>query len=191
MIERRAFLAAASTGLGAAFLLAPPHEIAASLAHAARATGDTPRPLEVLTPEQAADIDAVSAIIIPTDDLPGAREAHVVDFADHALATWAANQKDAALSGLAAWNTAVAQRYPGTARFALLTTEQQLEFAQANQQNPFFQQMIFLTMTGTFSHPEWGGNFEKAGYRIIGMDDRGIWQPPFGWYDAQANGGPN
>src|SRR4029079_13406410 len=120
----RAFLAVTATGLGAAFVAARPDEIRASLAHAAR----TAPPLEVLTPEQAADIDAITSQILPTDDLPGAHEAGVVHFLDHSLASWGANQKDAALAGLAAFNGAVAQRFPGTARFALLTPAQQLEF---------------------------------------------------------------
>lgn len=44
-------------------------------------------PWEFFTPEEAADFDAVSAQIVPTDETPGAREARVVRFADHALAT--------------------------------------------------------------------------------------------------------
>ena len=196
MIDRRAFLAAAGAGLGAAFANAGPGELDASFARAAGAAraardGTPPPPLEVLTPEQAADIEAVASQIVPTDDLPGAREARVVNFADHALATWAREQKDVAINGLAAWNTAVAARYPGVPRFALLTATQQIEFMQANERNGFFQQMMFLTLAGTFSHPDWGGNHDKSGWQILGFEDRGFWQPPFGWYDAQVNGGPN
>ena len=196
MIDRRAFLAAAGAGVGAAFLAADPDSLSASLRRAADAAaagrdGAPPPPLEVLTPEQAADIEAIATRIIPTDDLPGAREAGVVHFVDHGLATWAAGQKDGAISGLAAFNTAVAQRYPGTQRFAQLTAAQQLEFLHANENNGFFQQMIFMTLAGTFSYPDWGGNQDGAGWRILGFQNAYVWQPPFGWYDARANGGPN
>lgn len=187
--SRRAFLAtAAGTGIGAAWLAASPHDIQAALTHAARQPSP---PLEVLTPEQAADIDAVASQIIPTDDLPGAREAHVVAFIDRSLASWARNQRDSLLGGLTQFNAAVSERFTGVARFAGLTAAQQLEFLHANEQHGFFQQMIFATVTGTFAHPDWGGNHDKAGWRIVGFEDRFAWQPPFGWYDARANGGPN
>ena len=194
MIDRRAFLAAAGAGVGAAFLAADPDSLSASLrraADAAAAGRDGAPPLEVLTPEQAADIEAIASQIIPTDDLPGAREARVVNFMDHALATWASGQKDMAIAGIAMFNGLVSQRYPGTARISLLPPDRQLEFLRANEQNPFFQQMIFMTLAGTFSYPDWGGNFEKSGWRILGFEDRYVWQAPFGWYDDRANGGPN
>jgi Gluconate 2-dehydrogenase subunit 3 len=44
--------------------------------------------LSFLTAAEAADIDAVTAQIVPTDDSPGAREAGVVYFIDRALATF-------------------------------------------------------------------------------------------------------
>ena len=187
MIDRRAFLAAAGAGFGAAFLHADPIQVEASLRHARDSAAP---PLEVLTPEQAADVEAVAAQIIPTDDLPGAREARVASFADHSLTTWAANQRNQLIRGLDAFNTAVGQHYPGQ-RFAQLAPDQQLEYLRANDHDGFFQQMIFITLVGTFSHPDWGGNYDKAGWRILGFEDRYAWQPPFGWYDAQANGGPN
>ena len=45
--------------------------------------------LEVLTAEQARQVEAIACQIIPTDDLPGAREAGVVYFIDRALKTFA------------------------------------------------------------------------------------------------------
>jgi hypothetical protein len=196
MLDRRGFLTAAGAGLGAAFLRARPEHLQASLTRAeearlAVARGAPPPPLEVFTPEQAADIEAIAAQIVPTDDLPGAREARVVAFIDHSLATWASDRRQAMVDGLAAFNTAAARRYSGVQRFAQLTNDQQLEFLRASDQGPFFQEVRGAVLVGLFSHPANGGNFEKAGYRILGFDDRYIWQPPFGWYDDKANGGPN
>ena len=37
-----------------------------------------------------------------------------------------------------------------------------------------------------FADPSWGGNREQAGWKLLGFDPRGIWQPPFGAYDATA-----
>ena len=194
--SRRAFLAASAAAIGATWLAASPDELRASLDHARRAAraaaGGTQQPaFEVLSPEQAADIDAIASQIIPTDDLPGAHEAGAVFFIDHSLTTWGKNQREPMIAGLAAFNTQVAQAYPGTARFALLTAAQQLEFLRSHDRNGFFQQLRGSVLIATFSHPSWGGNRDKAGYRILGFEDRYVWQPPFGWYDAKANGGPN
>src|SRR6267154_6454632 len=73
-LGRRAFLTTSCTAIASAWLAADPDQLRASLAHA-RARANAPPPLwEILTPDQAADVDAIAAQIIPTDDLPGARE---------------------------------------------------------------------------------------------------------------------
>lgn len=95
------------------------------------------------------------------------------------------------LSGLDAFNQRVAESYAGKTRFAQLAPQQQLEFLRAREQDGFFQQLRGAVLIATFANPLWGGNRNKAGYRILGFDDRFNWQPPFGWYDARANGGPN
>jgi hypothetical protein len=37
-----------------------------------------------------------------------------------------------------------------------------------------------------FAMPSWGGNRERAGWALLGFDNRHAWQPPFGYYDALA-----
>ena len=44
---------------------------------------------EFFTPEEAAEVEAIAARIIPTDETPGAREAGVIYFIDRALVTFA------------------------------------------------------------------------------------------------------
>jgi len=189
-LTRRAFVAVSSTALGAAWLAADPALVRAALEHAARAAraarAPNQLPWEVLTPEQAADLDAIAAQIFPSDDTPGAREARVVDFIDRSLATWAAQQREPLLHGLDELNGEVERRWPGTQRFATLASERQLELLRAQEQTPFFQQMRFATLVGMFSLPGYGGNADKAGWRVIGFEDRYAWQPPFGDYDAEA-----
>lgn len=196
--SRRQFLAAGGAALGAAWLAASPEQLEASAEHAelarqAAAQGQPLPPLEVFTPEQAADVDAIASQIIPTDDLPGAHEARVMNFVDHSLNSWAANQRTFMIQGLDAFNASVSQRYGNgqPLRYAQLTPAQQLEFLSANDRTPFFGQLRLVVLIGMFSNPSNGGNYEKAGYRVLGYDDRYVWQPPFGWYDDKANGGPN
>src|SRR6516162_6773056 len=93
MLGRRAFLGASGGALAALWFGSDPMKLRASLAHAVRAQRRQEDAFQVLTTEQAADVDAIAAQIVPTDDLPGAREAGVVYFVDHSLATWAADQR--------------------------------------------------------------------------------------------------
>jgi gluconate 2-dehydrogenase gamma chain len=186
-LGRRAFLAASGTAIASAWLAADPDQLRASLAHArdARAAA-LPPPWEFLTPEQAADMDAIAAQIIPTDDLPGAREAGVVHFVDHSLATWGQDQRDPFASGLDELNRDAQRRWPGTGRFATLSPARQVELLRAAEKTPFFQMMRFVTVAGTFANPSWGGNHDHIGWRILGFEDRFVWQPPFGAYDASG-----
>jgi len=57
---------------------------AAEHAHQA-ANAKTPVKFQVLTAAQAKDVEAIAAQIVPSDELPGAREAGVVYFIDQAL----------------------------------------------------------------------------------------------------------
>jgi gluconate 2-dehydrogenase gamma chain len=187
-LSRRAFLAASGGAFASAWLAADPDKLRASLAHAARAAGRT-LAWEFFTPEQAADVEAMAAQIIPTDDLPGAREAGAAYFFDHALATWAGDQREAFSRGLDDLNRQTHGRWPGARRFAALSSEQQIDLLRAVEHTPFFQMIRFATIAGTFANPSWGGNHDKAGWRILGFEDRFEWQPPFGAYDADPGAG--
>ena len=46
--------------------------------------------------------------------------------------------------------------------------------------------MRMLTLCGMFALPSWGGNRDEAGWKLLGFEDRHAWQPPFGFYDAEA-----
>ena len=59
-----------------------------------------PARFEFFSPEQAEEIEAAAAQIIPTDQTPGAREARVIVFIDRALSTFDANRKETYRKGL-------------------------------------------------------------------------------------------
>src|SRR4029077_11190281 len=79
--DRRTFLTRSAAGFSAAWLTAnwPSMVSAATHAHAAVASPD-PAKFEFFTPAEAAEIEAMSSRIIPTDETPGAKEAGVVYF---------------------------------------------------------------------------------------------------------------
>jgi gluconate 2-dehydrogenase gamma chain len=185
-LGRRAFLTTSYTAIASAWLAAHPDQLRASLAHA-RDSAAAPRPSwEVLTADQAADVDAIAAQIIPTDDLPGAHEAGAVFFMDHSLATWAHDQLDPFTRGLDELNRDARQRWPGAGRVATLSRARQIELLHAAESTSFFQMIRFFTVAGTFANPSWGGNRDKIGWQILGFEDRFLWEPPFGDYDAEG-----
>lgn len=185
-VSRRAFLAAAGAA-GSVWLLADPKLLHAAVAHA-RKQVTTPPPYRFasLTAAQAADIEAIAMRIFPSDDTPGAREAGVIHYIDKALETFAAPQKPMMLTGLADLNQKVAAKWPGTSAFSALTPEQQDEILKANEQGPLFAGIRFATIVGMFANPSYGGNENQVGWKLLGFEAHGIYQPPFGYYDAEA-----
>jgi gluconate 2-dehydrogenase gamma chain len=188
-LSRRQFLAAAGGTIASVWLAAEAKDLIAAGAHAARAARETPPPpLEVLTADQAADLDAFTAQIVPTDDSPGAREARVVYFIDKSLATFAKDQRPGFEKGLKDLRARVAKKHPGAKSFAALTEAQQIAMIAAleKDKSEFFEMMRGATITGMLANPEYGGNFGKTGWKMIGFNDQFSWQAPFGWYDRNA-----
>lgn len=181
-LTRRAFLARTSAAArNSVIALSIPMILSgAQLARAAQAINAE---FETLNADEAAEFAAIAARIIPTDDSPGATEAGAIYFIDHVLG----NERKAELSlvreGLAQLQASAQSTY-GTATFHTLTEEQQDSLLSKIEDGPFFGTMRFLTVAGTFSLPEYGGNRDNAGWKIIGFENRHMWMPPYGFYDA-------
>lgn len=190
--NRRAFVTTTGTTLSGAWLAGYLPAIHAAAREAADAVASGRQTFQLLTPAEAADLDAIAAQIIPTDATPGAREAGVVHFMDRALGTFFAAMAPAVREGLAELNARVAERFPGTARFRALGEAEQHAVLTAAEQTPFFGTVRFLTLLGMFGHPSYGGNRERLGWRLLEFDDRPAWAPPFGFYDRgrHEGGGP-
>ncbi len=172
---------AATGALAAAWIGTDSAAFAAALRATRIAQSGTPVEWEALTPEQAEDLDAMAAHIIPTDDLPGAREARAVVFIDRALATFQSGQKQSIVDGLLDLN-----RRAG-ARFSTVPESRQLELLQQIEETQFFGRVRSGVVTGMFANPAWGGNMDGAGWKVLGFEPRYIWRPPFGAYDAEVN----
>lgn len=142
------------------------------------------QPYEFFTADQARLLDAASAQIVPTDDTPGAREAHVVRFADHALATFLKERQGNVTNALKALDK-FARAYRGRGAFEDRPAAEQIAVLTAfeKKHGQSFDVLRTVTMAGMFSHPEHGGNFDRVGWKLIGYEDRYSWAPPFGFYD--------
>src|SRR6266481_3102779 len=116
-LNRRNFLLRAGTGLSAAWVSANWPALLSATAHAHNAAkAATPPKFEFFTPEEAAEIEAITARIIPTDDSPGAREAGVVYFIDRSLATFAVDDQKTYREGLPELQSRAKEMLPDTSK---------------------------------------------------------------------------
>src|SRR5438105_9684353 len=125
-LNRRKFLLRAGTGVSAAWVTAnwPALLSAATHAHNA-AKAATPPKFEFFAPEEGSEVEAITSRVIPTDDTPGAREAGVVYFIDHGLATFGVDDQKTYREGLPELHARVSEMFPGASKFSGLTAEQQ------------------------------------------------------------------
>ena len=203
---RRDFLFQAGGVAGAAWIVAQWPAVLAAAQHAHEAAkSNAPAKFEVLTPEQVKDVEAIASQIIPTDDLPGAREAGVVYFIDRALKTFASDALPVYQKGLADLKQLTAESYPGVTSFAAATPEQKenlmVEFMEElNPHGPrprrrmqlastdFVQAIWQHTILGFLVDPVEGGNRDYVGWKVIGRDPEHVFTPPFGYYDKNYPG---
>jgi gluconate 2-dehydrogenase gamma chain len=181
-LSRRKFLEASSGSVACAWLsLALP--AIASVAKAADQAQLKALPFQFFDPDQACIVVEVTGKIFPSDKTPGAREAGAVYFIDQVLLNQQAQVAELLVSGLNALQHQVRQSANADS-FADLKDKEQLELIRGVEDTPFFGVLHFLTICAIFSNPSYGGNNNKVGWQLINFDDRAIWQPPFGYYDA-------
>src|SRR5580692_11326849 len=105
--SRRSFLRSSGGWLTGAWIAAHWPAIADAAHHAAEASSaSAPAGFEFLSAADAADVDAISAQIVPSGATPGAREAHAVHFIDRALATFFSDWSQDFRAGLAQFQSA-------------------------------------------------------------------------------------
>jgi gluconate 2-dehydrogenase gamma chain len=154
--------------------------------HAHNAFASSSTSFEFFDPATAADVSAMAARIVPSDDGPGAVEAGAVFFIDRAMVTFASEYAAPFREGLADLKQRREKMYPGTASFAALTTAQQDELLHSVEKTPFFDLLRAGTVLAWLGPQQYGGNRNGVGWKYIGFDDAGFFEPPFGYYDAEA-----
>ncbi|PYT58549.1 MAG: hypothetical protein DMG35_17445 [Acidobacteria bacterium] len=209
-LSRRRFLAQGAGGLSAVWVSAhwPGLLAAATHAHHAAQSAAPPK-FEFFTAEEAKEIEAICARIIPSDDTPGAREAGVVFFIDRGLATFGVDDQKTYREGLPELQARVTEMFSGFAKFSALTPEQQDQVlhsfdepaepgkaarpaARNLRRRPgaqnFFETLRQHTIVGFLIDPDYGGNRDGAGWKVVGRDREHTFQPPFGYYDKDYPG---
>jgi len=205
-LSRRRFLLHSVGGISATWVAThwPAALAAAQHAHSS-AQSAAPTRFDFFTPDMAAEIDAVAARIIPTNETPGAREAGVVYFIDRALATFASDDRRLYADGMAELQARAREMFPVVEKFSAATIEQQdeilrsLDKSAASSGRPFrprplaqnfFETIRQHTIAGFLIDPDSNrrGNHDGVGWRAIGRERDHAFQPPFGYYDKDYPG---
>jgi gluconate 2-dehydrogenase gamma chain len=188
--SRRSFLIRSVSGVSSAWLASSWPGILAAQEHAHRvAKSGLPAKFDFFSPEEAVEVEAMTAQIIPSDDTPGAREARCVYFIDRALATFDRDKQSAYTQGLKDLQTKAGERFPVAIRFSGLTSAQQIELLAAIDKTEFFELVRRHTIVGFLANPEHGGNYNEIGWKLMGFEDKFVFEPPFGFYDRDYKQG--
>jgi len=185
--SRRSALKGIAISLG---LVSIPWAELARAAHGAHAAAQSPATatFTLLSAADAADIDALTSQIVPTDDTPGAREAGVTYFIDQVLGSMLAHWRPSFEAGLKDFQLTFRARHPDVASFAALAPARQVEFLRTVDTTRFFEQARLLTLCGMLSMSKYGGNRDGAGWKMLGFEDQHVFEPPFGYYDRDYPG---
>src|SRR6266478_4583570 len=191
-LNRRNFLLRAGTGLSAAWVSAnwPALLSAARHAHKAAKTAVPPK-FEFFTPEEAVEIEAITARIIPTDETPGAREAGIVYFLDRGLVTFGTEYQRTYRAGLPELHARAIEMSPDATKFSGLAAEQQDEVlrsfdeggparrrafrARPGAQN-FFDTLRQHTIAGFLINSDFGGNHAGVVYTLLLREREPVFQ---------------
>lgn len=154
----------------------------ATLSQAAAQAKEANAEFKTLSSDEAREIDAITARILPATDTPGAREAGVVHFFDQTLATFNAPMLNPIRGMLRQFQGGI----PDGQRFSSLNEADQDAYLETQSETPFFGMLRFLTLCGFFGMEKYGGNKDGAGYRAMGMQPNAhVYTSPFGYYDAE------
>jgi len=133
------------------------------------------------TNEEALIIEAMCDQIIPADQDPGAKEAHVVNFIDKQLVRYYKHHQNAYRIGISGIKETSILEFDKS--FEMLSFEQQyqimelLESGKAkgdiwskNSSSSFFELVRDHTMQGYYGSPKHGGNKNYVSYKMLGID---------------------
>ena len=184
LVSRRQFLLDSSAAALTPFILRANRRALSSLYR--RAVSASPVP-SVLTQAQFAVVEAAANRIFPAvDGQPNASAMHAPQFIDSGLESLFPELRKPLADGIKALEAATKKRHPHAKGFASLDDAQQDALLSAIEKTPFFQMLSGLTVSACFADPKYGGNFEESGFKLIGLEHRASFAPPFGYYDHDA-----
>jgi hypothetical protein len=189
--SRRQFLTAGATLASTGWIALNWPQVVAAAEHAEHAEHDVaaaPASFTTLTSAEAIEIDAIANQIVPGGATPGARDARVVHFIDRALGSFFGSELPIFRKGLEEFQQAYASHSSTAALFSAAGDARQIAWLHEIETSSFFGTVRRLTLLGLEASPKYGGNYNKQGWKLLGYEDRHVWQPPFGYYDTDYAG---
>ncbi len=119
--------------------------------------------LRFFSAEEAKWLDALMALIIPTDEFPGAREAGCLEYLDLQLREGLQRFGPSYRQGLQEFQ----RSQPG---FLELTPEEQNAVLTKLEGSSFFEMVVDHTMQGFYGSPVHGGNRDEASWKMMGIE---------------------
>ena len=124
---------------------------AVAVSGVAAGCGGAHRSFRFFTDREARVLDAILAIVIPSDDAPGAREAGVIHYIDRQLTRRFRDSQKTYRDALAKVSEPVEEK-------TLLASDK-----------PFFELVVTHAMQGFYGNPRHGGNRDFASWRMLGI----------------------
>jgi Gluconate 2-dehydrogenase subunit 3 len=143
-----------------------------------RAIRSGPRPA-FFNSDERVELQALTNLILPETDTPGAEQAGTGDFIEAALAGYDQDQRSLYREGLADIAARTSQMFPTKSKFSSLTEIQQIALLKAIETTMFFEKLRTHTVLAYFGNPEFG-------WKLLGRDPAMHFDPPFGFYDDAA-----
>ena len=164
--------------------------LAQAHAHAQAAGKSGAKTYRFFTPQQAAEFDAFSAQIIPTDDTPGAREANVVHFTDYVLSTIDSDQQAQVKDALKALQEQVGEDGSGSdlvrgAHFRAADRGHESDGEDGGlRRSPRLHadRLLLRSVAWAATKTRWAGSSSASKIDFL-------YKPPFGYYDAHYDEG--
>lgn len=185
--SRRQFLITSASGLSSAWIALHWPAVLSAHEHVRQTAASPNAKLEFFSPDDAIEVEAMAAQIIPTDDSPGGREAGVIYFIDRALVTFDRERQPAYKEGLEMLGAHTREMFPESIAFSKLSSGQQIQLLTAIEETEFFEAVRLHTIMGFLADPSYGGNRDQVGWKLIGFQQKPSWKPPFGYYDSEEN----
>ena len=110
-------------------------------------------------------------------------------FIDQILVTFDRDKQLAYTQGLKDLQHRTQELFSSVDRFSSLAPAQQIQLLTTLEKTDFFELVRLHTIMGYLSRPEYGGNHDQAGWKLIGFEDQMTYDPPFGYYDSEYNKG--
>ena len=182
VLSRRSFLRNSSEVLHKSCIVLTTPMILSACKEASKGYSDSPN-FKILSSNEGTEYAAIASRIIPSDESPGANEAGVVFFMDNVLSDGRELEHNILKEGLKNLRAMGVENF-GVSGFYSLNTDQQDQLLEEIEGAEFFETMRYLTIAGMLSLPEYQGNRDNIGFKMLGYENRHAWASPYGYYDT-------